>query len=248
MSKVIVISGASKGIGLSIAKKCLMEGAIVFGFGTSAPTTPSIDNLLQNYPTFTYISTDLAQEGSGASAVQQCIAKYGKVDAIVHNAGVLAPVGTFSEIDLNEWRKLMQINFFAGMEMIQAGINSLRENNGTAILVSSGASTKPYPTWMPYCVSKVSLNTAASILALEEPKVAVIAVRPGVVDTPMQEQIRGTLSGSIDPTIVDKLKTIKESNDILHPDQPGFAIAELALRPRLDLSGQYIEWNSISLA
>lgn len=72
----------------------------------------------------------------------------------------------------------------------KAAIPILHESYGCVVFTSSGASTGAYSTWGAYGASKAAINHFARQLAVEEPKVISIAVRPGVVDTDMQRQIR----------------------------------------------------------
>lgn len=90
----------------------------------------------------------------------------------------------------------MQVNLFAVLRLTQKLLplmlmdGSSPQTVARTIMVSSGASTKAYRGWGAYCMSKAALNMMTATLAVEEPRVFAVAVRPGVVDTEMQRVIR----------------------------------------------------------
>lgn len=114
----------------------------------------------------------------------------------------------------------------------------LRRSKGRVILTSSGAGVHAYPAWGAYGTSKAALNHVALTLAAEEPDVVAVAVRPGVVDTDMQQQIRETHAGRMDPKDGERFVTLREQGKLLKPEQPGNVMARLALGAGKELSGR----------
>lgn len=82
------------------------------------------------------------------------------------------------------------MNFFSAVSISKAAIPLLRESRGRIILTSSGAAVSAYATWGAYGSSKAALNHLASTLANEESDIVTVAIRPGIVDTEMQRDIR----------------------------------------------------------
>jgi NAD(P)-dependent dehydrogenase (short-subunit alcohol dehydrogenase family) len=76
------------------------------------------------------------------------------------------------------------------LQQIKEAIPYLRSSRGSVIFVSSGAATNAYSGWSAYSASKAAINSIAQSLALEEPTITSLAIRPGVVDTEMQNDIR----------------------------------------------------------
>lgn len=76
------------------------------------------------------------------------------------------------------------------LQQIKEAIPHLRSSRGSVIFVSSGAAANAYSGWSAYSASKAAINSIAQSLALEEPTITTLAIRPGVVDTEMQNDIR----------------------------------------------------------
>lgn len=125
---------------------------------------------------------------------------------------------------------------------------ALRESKGNIILCSSGAAAGAYSTWGAYGASKAVLNHLAMTLAVEEPDVTTLSIRPGVVDTDMQVSIRETHNTSMDAKDAAKFKELKETGGLLKPEQPGHVMAKLALDAPKDLNGKFLSWNDEKLA
>ena len=130
----------------------------------------------------------------------------------------------------------------------KAAIPELRKSRGAIILTSSGASTGAYSTWGAYGGSKAAINHLARQLSVEEPEITSVAVRPGVVDTDMQKQLREVHSSIMEKKDTAKFLGLHESGKLLKPEQPGHVIAKMALDPPTELSGQYIDWAGEAVA
>lgn len=130
---------------------------------------------------------------------------------------------------------------------IKSCLPALRESQGRIVLCSSGAATGAYSTWGAYGASKAALNHLALTLAVEEPSVTTVSIRPGVVDTDMQLSIRDVHSSSMDAKDAAKFKELKEGGGLLKPEQPGNVMARLALDAPKELSGKFLSWNDESL-
>ena len=108
------------------------------------------------------------------------------------------------------------------------------------MLVSSGAAVGNYTGWGAYGSSKAVLNHLATTLAAEEPDVVAVAVRPGVVDTAMQEEIRARHHVNMDPRQAQRFVDLKAQGGLLRPEQPGGVIADFAADPDRRLSGKFL--------
>jgi len=107
-------------------------------------------------------------------------------------------------------------------------------------MTSSGAALNAYSTWGAYGASKAALNHLAMTMKNEEPDVTTIAIRPGVVDTAMQEDIRSKFVDKMDEKDKQKFLSAKADGKLLKPEQPGYVIAALATNASKDLSGQFL--------
>lgn len=153
------------------------------------------------------VQGDLSEPSVVKRVVEVCLSKYGRIDSIIANAGVLEPVQKLELADVGQWRQLFDVNFFSVVSLVAHAIPHLKKTKGNVILVSSGASTKGYVSchsivsllrianekqygWGAYGASKAALNQFSAQLAAEEPEISTVAVAPGVVDTQMQVDIR----------------------------------------------------------
>lgn len=119
------------------------------------------------------------------------------VSHVVHNAAVLNPIGPLSSIRLDEFRSAMQINVEAPLFLTQILIPHF--SFGARVLhISSGAAHRPIVGWGAYCISKAAFHQAYRVLneELKSQGVLVGSVRPGVVDTEMQREIRSSTADS----------------------------------------------------
>jgi NAD(P)-dependent dehydrogenase (short-subunit alcohol dehydrogenase family) len=114
-------------------------------------------------------------------------------------------------------------------------------SKGKIILVSSGAAVSAYATWGAYGASKAVLNHLATTLAVEEPNVTTISIRPGTVDTEMQRELREVHHEAMDEQDAQKFATLKSSGKLLRPEQPGHVMAKLAIGAGEELSGKFLK-------
>ena len=84
-------------------------------------------------------------------------------------------------------------------------------------------------------------------LGVEEPDVTTISIRPGVVDTEMQREIRDVHHNSMSASDQSKFHSLKNGGHLLTPEQPGHVIAKLSVRGGKELSGKFLSWDDASL-
>ncbi|KAF4002719.1 short chain dehydrogenase family protein, partial [Saccharomyces cerevisiae] len=175
MGKVILITGASRGIGLQLVKTVIEEDdeCIVYGV---ARTEAGLQSLQREYGAdkFVYRVFDITDRSRMEALVEEIRQKHGKLDGIVANAGMLEPVKSISqsnsEHDIKQWERLFDVNFFS---IVSWGtVFTLLKSSpfvGNIVFVSSGASVKPYNGWSAYGCSKAALNHFAMDIAMKSP-------------------------------------------------------------------------------
>ena len=114
-------------------------------------------------------------------------------------------------------------------------------------MTSSGAAESAYSSWGAYGASKAALNHLVKTLGKEEKDVVTVAVRPGMLQGRMQEDIRGKLGGNMDEDDRQKFVGAFEQGKLSRPEQPGNVMARLALRAGKELSGKFVQWNGDEL-
>lgn len=183
---------------------------------------------------------DVTDAAVSAKAVNVAVEKFGGVDSVVANAGVLDPVDAVAKADTEKWRTLFDINLFSVVELVKQALSHLKKSNGRVVAVSSGASTKPYYGWAAYGASKAALNHYIELVAAENEDVQAISVAPGVVATEMQKDIREKFGVNMTPESLQRFLDLHESGQLLPPEVPAQVYVNLAVRgwPK-DLNGHY---------
>lgn len=155
-----------------------------------------------------------------------------------HCAATLDPVGFAGEVDLESYARNVALNS-AGPQVLGAGvIGALIEASvpGVLVQISSGAATKAYPGWSSYCAAKAAVEhwtrTVGAELAERGRDITVIAVAPGVVDTPMQAVARSVAEDQL-PN-VDRFRALRRDGELADPDEVAARLWALARDPELE--------------
>ncbi len=241
----VIVTGASRGLGRAIALELVHLGATVT---LNARTESALLELKQEIDDLgghaTLLAGDVSQPDVAERLVAAAVLAFGRLDAVVNNAGVLEPLDRIESADPDAWLRNLQINLLAPFLMTQAALPHLRRSAaGRVINVSSGAAVRPTAGWSAYCTGKAGLNMFTGVLALEEPEVVALAVRPGVVDTAMQQALRQRGREVMPPEIYQHFVDYYERGRLLPPRMPGRALAVLALHAPRAWSGQFLSWD-----
>jgi NAD(P)-dependent dehydrogenase (short-subunit alcohol dehydrogenase family) len=242
--QTVIVTGASRGIGAAVARNASRVGANVVLMARSAEALEQVAaQVAEAGGEALVIQGDVSDIEDCRKVVAQTVERFGQVDAVVNNAGLLQPIARLAEADMAAWRELMDVNLNGPAQMIQAALPYLRATRGRVINVSSGAAVNPKAGWGAYAISKAAMNMLNRMLALEEPQVTAVAVRPGKVDTAMQAVIREEGGTGMLPADHELFVKLYESGELESPEGPGTAIAALALYAPHTMSGEYVSWN-----
>ncbi|SDM14129.1 SDR family NAD(P)-dependent oxidoreductase [Chryseobacterium taihuense] len=182
--KVWFVTGASKGLGLTLVKKLLAEGYSV------AATSRNVSELQKVISTensnFLPLEVDLVNESSVSVAISKTVEKFGKLDVIVNNAGY-GQLGTLEELTDKESRQNFDTNVFGSLNVIRKSMPYLRtQKSGLVINIASiGGLTGDFPGWGIYCATKFAVVGFTEGLAAEAKEFGVNAtvVYPGYFRT-----------------------------------------------------------------
>ncbi|CAO3589114.1 unnamed protein product [Absidia cylindrospora] len=189
---------------------------------------------------------DVCDEHTCRRAVNVAMDKWGRLDTVVANAGVVEPIASVGDSSTQGWKHLFDVNFFSILTLVQEALPHLRRSKGTLILISSGAASKGYRAWGAYGASKAALNHLGMTLAVEEPDVTTLAIRPGVVNTGMQQVIRDK-GGEAMKDDHEKFVELHRNGRLLNADDPAHVVVALGMNPPKDRSGQYLSWDDPAL-
>ena len=216
---VVVITGASRGLGAGMAE-CFAGMGLKLGLcARHRPEAPAGSEAFCEAVDV----TDADAVAAFAEAVAQTL---GPIDLWINNAGILEPIAPVREIDSARFQQLLTINVLGVFNGSCTFVQHRRNHGGGGVLVniSSGAALRGVAGWSAYCASKAAVDRLSEALALEEAGVGirVLAVAPGVVDTEMQSTIRATTEENF-PS-VERFRQMKASG---HFNSPGFVAREL---------------------
>ncbi len=179
MHKVIIVTGASSGIGRAIAEHLGKKGHHVYGCSRSTVDSKH----------FTSVSLDVTKTTEVENILSKIFINEGRIDAVVNNAG-LGVAGPFETSNTDEIRKAMEVNFYGTINMCQQVLPFMRkQKNGHIINISSIGSVMGLPYRGFYSASKASVDIMTEALRMEVKGfgIKVCLVHPGDVDTPIND-------------------------------------------------------------
>jgi NAD(P)-dependent dehydrogenase (short-subunit alcohol dehydrogenase family) len=183
---VTIVTGAAHGIGRATALALARDGAEISAVDRDAAALGEVEVATGGLS----IAVDVTDLDHADQVVDATLARYGRIDAVVINAGI-GYAGDFATMPVADLVSLLEINLRAPMLMARAALPPmLAQGSGSLVFITSIAGTVPVPTEAAYCVSKTALESFADSLR-EEVRAAgitVSTVRPGVVRTGFLEQ------------------------------------------------------------
>jgi NAD(P)-dependent dehydrogenase (short-subunit alcohol dehydrogenase family) len=214
--RVVAITGASRGIGAAAARVFVEAGAQV---ALLARSTAAVEALAQEIgPQTMAVSCDVADWASVQAAVQAVLARFGRLDVWIGNAGMIEPISRLAEADAETWGAGIDVNLKGVFHGMRAVIPVMKaQGGGTVITVSSGAAQNPYEGWSSYCAGKAGALMLTRAAHLEEggKGIRVLGLSPGTVATEMQVKIKAS---GINPV------SLLEVTDHIPPDWPARAL------------------------
>lgn len=223
--KYAIITGTSKGLGASIARKFLDKGIEVIGIARSENEELSqyASKLDADYHHLNCDLSEIEEVETIFSAIAQDIFQEGtKSVVLINNAGVVNPINQAGQYQSAELVKHVNINLVAPMTTVNVFMKAA-EATGirlTAVNVTSGAANRSVYGWSAYGTTKAGLNRYTSTVALEQEEKETgnlaLLFDPGIMDTEMQKDIRSYPEEAFKD--VEKFKGYKESNSLREPD------------------------------
>lgn len=186
--KVVLITGASSGIGADAARHLAKLGAKLAIVGRNENRLNEVAKqiiaakCLKPLPIVADVSTD------GKRIIDETVQHFGQIDVLVNNAGIFT-YDTISEFDVNEYDRIMNINLRSVIILSHLAVPFLEKTKGNIINVSSDAGIQPYAEHISYCISKAGVNqfTKCAAIGLAKNGIRVNAINPGDIRTPIFE-------------------------------------------------------------
>ncbi|MGB0834782.1 MAG: SDR family oxidoreductase [Psychrobium sp.] len=216
MKKLVVITGASSGIGEALAKQMSEQGHPLLLIARRVEKLEAL-----GLPNTICAKVDVTDKSAFNAAVEQAVEQFGPVDLMVNNAGVML-LGQVDAQDASEWKTMLDVNVFGLLNGMQAVLSDMKaRNTGTIVNISSVAGRKTFGNHAAYCGTKFAVHAISENVREEvaDSNVRVITIAPGAVETEL-------LSHTTSQEIIDGYEAWKDSMDgVLAPVDVANAIS-----------------------
>lgn len=219
--KIVIVTGATSGMGRAIAELFAREGAsIIVGGRNRDRGAEVIKSICAQKGRAEFIASDISTYEGNQALVNAAKEYFGGVDILVPNAGVLG-IGSLTEVSLEDWNQTINTNLNGVFYLLRAGIPELKKRGGGAVVVNGSiAAWKEFPNHSAYCTSKGALVSLVKQAALDfAPSIRVNLLCPGPVDTPLLwnstvafENPKGIIQEVVDNTI--RMKRLGTPSDV----------------------------------
>ena len=236
---VALVTGASSGIGAATARVLAAAGASVALAARRADHLHALEERIEDDGGEALsIPTDVSDENDIEGMVDATVAEFGRLDALVNNAGVML-VAPVERADLDDWRRMVEINLFGTMNATHAALPALRKDGGGHIVnLSSDARRSPGARFGAYAATKAGVTAFSDSLRAEvaDDGVRVTVVEPGATDTELPKHITDKKTKEDVETVVESMRTL-ESEDVAAAiryaltQPPHVSVDELLVRP-----------------
>ena len=194
--KVVLVTGAGRGIGRAVALAFAAAGAhVVIASRTQKELKATEKEIKAQGNKTLAVVADVSSEKSVMELTAKATRKFGAIDILINNAALLEPINPLWKTKPGEWRRTVRVNLDGVYLCARAVLpGMIRRNSGVIINVSSGAGRNPRYGWSAYCASKAAVDHLTRVMAVElkSYNIKVNAVYPGTTDTRMQALIRDT--------------------------------------------------------
>ncbi|MCY3024376.1 MAG: SDR family NAD(P)-dependent oxidoreductase [Planctomycetota bacterium] len=202
--KRAIITGASQGFGLAVARAFVAEGASVAICARAAAQLRQAQGELEkaagaqagslhhNQARVVAVPADISRSGDVDRLVQKTLEGLGGLEILVCNAGVYGPKGAIEQVDWNEWAQAISINLLGTVLCCRAAVPLLKkQKHGKIVLLSGGGATKPMPMLSAYAASKAGVVRFGETLAEETRAfgIDVNSVAPGALNTRLLDEV-----------------------------------------------------------
>lgn len=249
-NKTIVITGGSLGIGFAIAKKCVIEGAQVIIAARNKNDLTNTHSMLKKISNLNHqaYSLDVSNLDEVNKFANWCAANFSEINGLVNCAGIYGPIGRSDKIDMNEFKKAIEINFLGTVYMSNTFINLLKSATRKKIVnYSGGGAATPFPNYSAYATSKVAIVRFTENLSIElaDENFDVNCIAPGFVITRLHQDTIKAGSDSAGKNFFEGTKKQIEDGGV--PPEKAADLTAFLLSSKSDgITGKFLSapWDS----
>lgn len=225
-----IVTGASQGLGLAIAKAYVAAGANVLMCARDADllerARAEVAGLAGAGQTVAARRADVSSEADVRALADEAIARFTRVHVLVNNAGVYGPMGSIEDVDWSDWTRAMEININGSVLPCRALLPHFKTHRyGKIVQISGGGATNPLPRITAYAASKAAIVRFAESLAVDvkEFGIDVNAIAPGALNTRMMDQLLAAGPAAVGTAFFDRMRKIADDGGT--PLETGAALA-----------------------
>lgn len=203
MDKVVLITGASSGIGAGIARELAKAGAaVVLGARRTERLEELADEIRRNGGKVMTRRLDVTNRADVAAFADAARAEFGHIDVIVNNAGIM-PLSPMASMKVDEWDRMVDVNIKGVLHGVAAVLPEMTERgSGHIINIASIGALQVVPTAAVYCATKFAVRAISDGLRQENDRLRVTCIHPGVVESELANTIT-------DPVAAEGMKTYR---------------------------------------
>lgn len=239
----MLITGGSRGIGFACAAEALRAGASVTLCARGAGELRAAHALLAGEFGAARVASetcDVAREVEVERACERATATFGALDAVIHAAAILPPIGNVLEVDPAAWRANLEVNVFGTFAVVRHAARRMRGRGGRIVAFSGGGASGPFPNYTAYACSKVAVVRFVETVAVElrDEGIEINALAPGFVATRMhQDTLAAGSAAGVD--YLERTKGELEGGGV-PPEVPAAAAVFLISERARGITGRFV--------
>ena len=191
--KIVIVTGASRGIGAATAEEFARQGATVILVAQDEKKLSQLGKKIGSKARIHVLN--IAEYRQVKKMFTTTLKEFGKVDIVINNAGTINPIKSLVDLSIEDWNHVIDVNLKGVFYGIKLALPSMLQNGrGTFLTLSSGAAHNPLEAWSHYCTSKAAVNMLVRCVDLEYRQLGIrsIGLSPGTVATNMQREIKNS--------------------------------------------------------
>ncbi len=239
MSRNVLITGISSGIGAALTEACLERGDQVYGLSRRQPEGLSSRDRLR------FRTLDLTRFDEVGPGLKELLEGAPRLDLVILNAGMLGEIKDLRETSLDEIRPVMEVNTWANKAVLDALF--AEDLPVTQVIgISSGAAVSGSRGWGAYALSKASFKMLLQLYAAEQPATHFCSFAPGLIDTAMQDQLCGMPAEDAEryPSL-SSIQAARGTENMPSPTQVAATLLEAFEKVRAEPSGCFVDLRSM---